>query len=408
MLVNIKYGIEGETRPVVYSTRSSGFVFQSLDEPEKFYFLYGGEGEGAADIQKGGEAEERLGGEKLFLFSGIHTESALLDLLSSNDPSLFENTLTLLDPTEEGEAALKRIFERDESVIDLLEEEFLDYRPVPTTFEEEINTPSMGDLSQVDLERLIEEGEDGEDGDPTELPAEELPSEAEGEFMGADDLTLLASQQHSLLASLARLEEISLAHAARKEEGKELDREELERCREEVERIMEELRGSEMVRAMEEEDAEGVESVQEEEAIATPEEPASKAKAEDEDEDSTPLGGKGFKSLKDSVSFLKTMNSSPRPGSDRTSSSLRQKSVPRRETAPAPGRTSSPKPGRSTQESQRSVQDGRTRSIQDGQRTASEERERREDSDEGMKAVEKLLDRELERLEEKNRGMFRP
>jgi hypothetical protein len=110
MIANILYNLPGETRPLLFSNSRDQFVFTLFQEPTRF-FLY--------DVNKQFLAE----------FDNVTSEEELV-LKMDEDPEVLP--LTILSPNPEGESAIQRILERDETVIPVLAENFLDYTPQAT------------------------------------------------------------------------------------------------------------------------------------------------------------------------------------------------------------------------------------------------------------------------------------
>lgn len=130
MVVNIYYGVPGETRPIIYS--NGAFVFAIVERPSEFYILNYHDGPRIARLSL---SEEPL------------TESTLVGLVATPEKMVVEE----LEPSEEGSSALERIMARDRSVIPELEK-FLGYVPEHTELWEE--HPS---LEKEKLEKMTED-----------------------------------------------------------------------------------------------------------------------------------------------------------------------------------------------------------------------------------------------------------
>lgn len=130
MVVNIYYGVPGETRPIIYS--NGAFVFAIVERPSEFYILNYHDGPRIAKLSL---SEEPL------------TESNLVGLVATPEKMVVEE----LEPSEEGSSALERIMARDRSVIPELEK-FLGYVPEHTELWEE--HPS---LEKEKLEKMTED-----------------------------------------------------------------------------------------------------------------------------------------------------------------------------------------------------------------------------------------------------------
>ncbi|KAF8635138.1 hypothetical protein AX15_000523 [Amanita polypyramis BW_CC] len=107
MIANILYRLPGETRPILFSNSRNQFVFTLLQDSTRF-FLY--------DVNK----------QTLHEFDAIADEENLVEKMDE-DPEVLP--LRTLLPDTEGEDAIRRILERDETVLPLLAENFLDYTP---------------------------------------------------------------------------------------------------------------------------------------------------------------------------------------------------------------------------------------------------------------------------------------
>ncbi|KAF7310163.1 hypothetical protein MIND_00389700 [Mycena indigotica] len=140
MLVNIRYAVPGEVKPVMYSADHAGLVF-AVDREDA---------EAEADPEYEGAAEVyylNCRTFSLYMFDPDHaphvpppqTIDELLMLIGTA-PGAPEEAIPLLalEPDEHGQAVLNRILNRDASVIPVLEKEFLSYAPKATTPEEEM------------------------------------------------------------------------------------------------------------------------------------------------------------------------------------------------------------------------------------------------------------------------------
>ncbi|KAJ7056345.1 hypothetical protein C8F01DRAFT_1155795 [Mycena amicta] len=148
MLVNVKYAIPGEVKPVMYSSEHEALVF-AVDREDN------GDAK-PRDAERQEDEEEDGSAEvfylncrtfELYAFDPEHapnvpppeTIDELLMLIGTAPPPA-PSTIPLfrLSPDDTGEATLKRILARDDSVIPVLERDFLQYRPRATTLEEEL------------------------------------------------------------------------------------------------------------------------------------------------------------------------------------------------------------------------------------------------------------------------------
>ncbi|KAK7052059.1 hypothetical protein R3P38DRAFT_3305917 [Favolaschia claudopus] len=134
MLVNVKFGIPGEAKPIMYSDARQSVLFSTLVPPDPE--LPGSDGAGYVfllncktfeiwtyDPERGENAPDTI--EELVLPVGAA-------------PTPEGVPIKKLDPGAEGEAALKRILDRGPTVISLLEDEFLGYAPCATERDEEL------------------------------------------------------------------------------------------------------------------------------------------------------------------------------------------------------------------------------------------------------------------------------
>ncbi|KAF8888109.1 hypothetical protein BD779DRAFT_1525629 [Infundibulicybe gibba] len=136
MIVNIRHRIPGETRPLLYSNEREAFVFTLVDDNTRFY---------AYMVAK----------QELRVFGGVKDEDALVQQLEAG---LDLRSLPIVAVDKEGEEALQRILDRDEAVIPLLAQKFLDYTPDATHPWEENPDPEEHKFSDeeeiAELERL--------------------------------------------------------------------------------------------------------------------------------------------------------------------------------------------------------------------------------------------------------------
>ncbi|KAF9458886.1 hypothetical protein BDZ94DRAFT_63803 [Collybia nuda] len=175
MLLNVRHGVPGEARPVVFCVGRNAFVCTIVpgewagEKGGGFYLVEGGAGAGAGG-EAGGEAEAEAengegGGEGggLWHFSDVRNEKELLELLHA-DPSLSSakqpgGGLVQVPISPEGGDALARVLARDESVIPILAEKFLDYVPEKTGVEEE--SVMLGEGGEEIVREVAERMKDG-------------------------------------------------------------------------------------------------------------------------------------------------------------------------------------------------------------------------------------------------------
>ena len=154
MIANVLYRLPGETRPILFSNSRNQFIFTLLQDPTRF-FLY--------DVN----------GQTLSKFDGVAKEEDLVEKMDE-DPEVLP--LCTLIPDTEGQDAIRRILKRDETVIPLLAEQFLDYTPeITEKWQEDPNASQfVSDKDKDDFRTLISEkvAKTMEDG-KTELTEEE-------------------------------------------------------------------------------------------------------------------------------------------------------------------------------------------------------------------------------------------
>ncbi|KAJ7034432.1 hypothetical protein C8F04DRAFT_573402 [Mycena alexandri] len=150
MLVNVKYAIPGEVRPIMFSKARESLVF-CVEMPAQDGAEHGEDsGDGAAHV---------------FLLNcrtfDLYTYDPLPPTTPSakyaqNAPDTIEELIILigaaptpaavpmlqLEPDEDGDAVLQRILNRDPTVVSVLEDEYLGYAPRVTTREEELFDPN--------------------------------------------------------------------------------------------------------------------------------------------------------------------------------------------------------------------------------------------------------------------------
>ncbi|KAJ7304519.1 hypothetical protein DFH08DRAFT_945155 [Mycena albidolilacea] len=156
MLVNVKYGIPGEVRPIMYSDAREMLLFSTevLDQPDESDSDSGAPEARTAQPQK--PAQDGDGAGFVFLLNcrtfELWTYDPDVSTSPQNAPSTIQELVLLvaaaptpagvpmlkLEPDPEGEAALARILARDPTVIPVLEEEFLGYAPRATERAEEL------------------------------------------------------------------------------------------------------------------------------------------------------------------------------------------------------------------------------------------------------------------------------
>ncbi|KAJ6551537.1 hypothetical protein B0H19DRAFT_1158070 [Mycena capillaripes] len=136
MLVNVKYGIPGEVRPIMYSDARESVVFSTEiptdpDAPDD-----APDGAGHVFLLNCRTFE-------LYTYDPARPEHAPdtieeLALLIAAAPTPEGVPMVQLQPDPDGEAALQRVLARDATVIPLLESDFLGYAPRATEPEQEL------------------------------------------------------------------------------------------------------------------------------------------------------------------------------------------------------------------------------------------------------------------------------
>ena len=148
MLVNIRYRIPGETRPILFSDEQQSFIF-TLVEDERRFFMYS------------------IAEQALWEFVNVGDEERLVQRMDADFGAL-ASEMKKLAPDEEGEECVRRILARDETVIPVLAAKFLDHTPEvtreweenPTVYgdrelDEDEETAALNKLAQ-DLEKIFE------------------------------------------------------------------------------------------------------------------------------------------------------------------------------------------------------------------------------------------------------------
>ncbi|KAF9499612.1 hypothetical protein BDN71DRAFT_1441756 [Pleurotus eryngii] len=161
MIVNIQHQIPGIIEPVMYSTTSESVVAFMVNDVCYVARVAGG-------------------GIGLWSLEDLKTDEEIFEFLENNrwkerDPLL---------PTDQGMATVQRIRDRDPTVTKTLYEEgYLDFKPQPTTEEEEME----------DFEQLAIEDESGEDG----AEVDKNLSEIEKYLESLEDLSPTPEELHN-------------------------------------------------------------------------------------------------------------------------------------------------------------------------------------------------------------------
>jgi hypothetical protein len=167
MIVNIRYRIPGETRPILFSNEQQSFIFTLVDDGRRF-FMY------------------NIAEQALWEFMGVEDEESLVRRMD-DDFGALESEMKKLVPDEEGEECVKRILARDETVIPVLAEKFLDHTPEPTHQWDEDMTADGGEVFDEDeetvaLEKLAEDMEEMFGSQLAERVEAETKAEAEADL----------------------------------------------------------------------------------------------------------------------------------------------------------------------------------------------------------------------------------
>jgi hypothetical protein len=140
MLVNIRYGIPGEARPILYSDEKESFIFVLHGR----FYLY--------DCRN----------LEMYQFEGQWTEESLGRAMCGDFDAIPKSKL---EEDPEGAKVLQRIFDRDETVTQILGDKYLDYTPDVTRSWEESGSVQSGELDMTveeaahELNRLAEDME---------------------------------------------------------------------------------------------------------------------------------------------------------------------------------------------------------------------------------------------------------
>ncbi|KAG6899297.1 hypothetical protein C0993_011459 [Termitomyces sp. T159_Od127] len=157
MHINIQYGIRGETRPLLFSNKRDAFIFTIVHSDH--YFLFDG------------------CYSALYYIQDVCNDHQLVELVAQGDDAIVAK-LQAVEESEEGLSALERIMARDETVIPLLAEKFLNYTPAPTTPKMERNAKDSSPekdaqfadfMSRWQREAAEEQNDDADDSDDKDL-----------------------------------------------------------------------------------------------------------------------------------------------------------------------------------------------------------------------------------------------
>ncbi|KAJ7750107.1 hypothetical protein DFH07DRAFT_941967 [Mycena maculata] len=144
MLINVKYGIPGEVRPLMYSHARDSVVFQ-IDMSD------------LQDVGTEGAVQVFLldcRTSELWMYDADHDDNTPdtideLVLLIGAAPAPEGVPMVRLETDPEGEEAVRRVHARDASVIPLLESTFLVYAPPRVMEEEELLKANQGDKAKL-------------------------------------------------------------------------------------------------------------------------------------------------------------------------------------------------------------------------------------------------------------------
>lgn len=127
MLVNIRYAIPGETRPLLFHAETHAFFFTLVADSTRFFFW---------DQPH----------NTLYRVQGVQSADDLAVRVEADFPTL-QSSMIRLETDPAGEDAINRILARDETVIPVLTQ-FLDYTPTPTQQMEEGTARYAAGLSE--------------------------------------------------------------------------------------------------------------------------------------------------------------------------------------------------------------------------------------------------------------------
>lgn len=148
LIVNVRYAIPGEARPLMFNNALEAFFFDvaergsrpdnaAKESPRQLYFM---------DWK----------GEELYLVEGASTVKEVAQQMIAGG-GLDAVRMKKLEADEEGEKVLERVLERDETVLPTLVEKYLGYTPAPSEeLQDRLLEQSEEELGQ-ELDTLVEE-----------------------------------------------------------------------------------------------------------------------------------------------------------------------------------------------------------------------------------------------------------
>lgn len=149
-MINIRYGIPGDIRPLMFNNATEAFVFEVVER--RFNEL--GEYQPVETSGEGEESERTLyyvdwQEEEVYTVKNAATMKELTKMMVRQGGSLDASELSLLESDEEGEAVADRVLDSDASVLPLLEEKYLGYMPPPSI--------ELSDRYEEEAEQMVEE-----------------------------------------------------------------------------------------------------------------------------------------------------------------------------------------------------------------------------------------------------------
>ena len=156
MFVNIRHAIRGSVVPLAYSNALEGFIFTTTvirkpTAPPRFYYI-DWKTQGLFRIEEGRATSEK------------RMVQLLRDFAASG--GIDGMNLVKMRPDPEGDRAVQRILDHDDTVIPILGEKYLEYTPAPT---EALLDHYIGEAEAL---TQLEEGEEKEEGAVEEQPRE--------------------------------------------------------------------------------------------------------------------------------------------------------------------------------------------------------------------------------------------
>ncbi|KAH6915604.1 hypothetical protein BKA70DRAFT_1253241 [Coprinopsis sp. MPI-PUGE-AT-0042] len=148
-MINIRYGIPGDIRPLMFNNETEAFVFEVVERR----FNERGEYE-PVEMRSEEEVERTLyyvdwQEEEVYTVKNASTMKELTKMMVRKGGSLDALELSLLESDEEGEEMADRVLDSDASVLPLLEKKYLGYMPPPSI--------ELSDRYEEEAEQMVEE-----------------------------------------------------------------------------------------------------------------------------------------------------------------------------------------------------------------------------------------------------------